>query len=44
MSLILSIPIAFTILATGAKLNMPPDQLLFLMAIIFAGGLAGSKD
>lgn len=44
MSLILSIPIAMLFIIGGVKLNVSPDHLLFLMAIIFAGGLAGYRD
>ena len=44
MSLILSIPIAMLFVIGGMKLNVSLDHLLFLMAIIFAGGLAGCND
>ena len=44
MSLILAIPIAMIFFIGGMKLNISPEHLTFLMAIIFAGGLAGCKD
>ena len=44
MSLFLSIPIAMLFIIGGMKLNVSVDHLLFLMAIIMAGGLAGCKD
>ena len=44
MSLILSIPIAMLFMVGGMKLNISLDHLLFLMAIIVAGGLAGCND
>lgn len=44
MSLILSIPISMLFVIGGMKLNISLDHLLFLTAIIFAGGLAGCKD
>ena len=44
MSLILSIPISMLFVIGGMKLNVSLDHLLFFMAIIFAGGLAGCKD
>jgi len=44
MSLILSIPIAMIFMVGCMKLDLPPDKIVFVMAIIFAGGLAGTKD
>lgn len=44
MSLILSIPIAMLFVIGGMKLNVSNDHMLIVMAIIFAGGLAGCKD
>ena len=44
MSLLLSIPIVMLFLIGGTKLNVSPDCLLVVLAIIFAGGLAGCKD
>lgn len=44
MSVILAIPIAMLFLLGGMKLNISPDSLVIIMAIIFAGGLAGYKD
>ena len=44
MSLILSIPIAAIFMVGCMKLDLPPDKIALVMAIIFAGGLAGAKD
>ena len=44
MSLVLAILIAMLFLLGGMKLNISPDFLVLIMAIIFAGGLAGHKD
>jgi hypothetical protein len=44
MSLVLAIPIAYMFMIGGTKLNVPPEHLIIVMAIIFAGGLAGCKD
>ena len=44
MSLILAIPIAAMFMIGGMKLNVPPEHLIIIMAIVFAGGLAGYKD
>lgn len=44
MSLILSIPISMLFVIGGMKLNVSWDHLLFIMAIIFSGGLAGCND
>ena len=42
MSLVLAIPIAFIFMIGCMKLDIPPDKLMIVLAIIFAGGLAGS--
>jgi hypothetical protein len=44
MSLVLAFPISFMLASYGVKLNMPPEHLLIIIAIVFAGGLAGCKD
>ena len=44
MSLVLAIPISMIFLIGGMKLNISPDHLLIVLAIIFGGGLAGCKD
>lgn len=44
MSLILSIPIAMIFMVGCMELDLPPDKIALVMAIIFAGGLAGTKD
>jgi hypothetical protein len=44
MSLVLAIPISMIFLIGGMKLNISPDHLVIVLAIIFAGGLAGCKD
>ena len=44
MSLMLAIPISIVFLIGGIKLNISPDHLLIVLAIIFAGGLAGLKE
>lgn len=44
MSLILSIPIAVIFMVGCMKLDLSPDKIALVMAIIFAGGLAGAKD
>jgi hypothetical protein len=44
MSLVLAIPISAIFLIGGMKLNISPDYLLIVLAIIYAGGLAGCKD
>lgn len=44
MSLILAIPIAMLFMLGGMKLNISPNRLFIVLAVIFAGGLAGYKD
>ena len=41
MRLILTIPISMIFVIASMKLNMPTDQIMFILAIIVAGGLAG---
>lgn len=43
MSLLISIPLAILFVIGGAKLNLSDGDLLIIVAIIFAGGLAGYK-
>jgi hypothetical protein len=44
MSFVLSIPVAMCFMCAGAALGMPEERILFMLAIIFAGGLAGCHD
>ena len=44
MSVLLSIPIVILFVKAGMGFNIPPDQILFMSAIIVAGGLAGMKE
>ena len=44
MSLVLAIPVSVIILICGMSFNVSPDYLVLVLAIIFAGGLAGCKD
>ena len=44
MSLVLAIPIAMLFMCAGAALDMPEERILFMLAMIFAGGLAGCHD
>lgn len=44
MSLVLAIPISMIFLIGGMELNISPDYLVLVLAIVFAGGLAGFKD
>jgi len=44
MSLVLAIPISAMILICGMSFNVSPEYLVLVLAIIFAGGLAGFKD
>lgn len=44
MSLVLAIPISMIFLIGGMELNISPDYLVLVLAIIFAGGLAGCRD
>lgn len=44
MSLILSIPIAMIFMVGCMQLDLPPDKIALVLAIVFAGGLAGAKE
>lgn len=44
MSLVLASLIAMIFMVGGTKLNISPNFLILIVAIIFAGGLAGYKD
>ena len=41
MSVLLSISLLMVFIPLCMKLNMSPDQIMFISAIIVAGGLAG---
>ena len=44
MSLILAIPISVMIMICGMQFNISHDCMILVLAIVFAGGLAGFKD
>jgi len=44
MNVILSILISILFAIISMNMNIPPDQIMFMSAIIVAGGLAGMKE
>lgn len=44
MSLVLAILVSGMILSCGVAFNASPDCMVLVLAIVFAGGLAGLKD